>query len=538
MGGGFETTFPGIFSCSFDESIGKCVGRPNTLVDSTFIDGDRDRGVDLSNIRLSGWKNKVFALRTDTYWEILWAPLDTDISNGPAGGVSTMLSYFRLPKLVYTDKSKGHDCGKYTNGTRFAYYEVLPVAFTVDENDDVFISWEGFYQDCEDSFESENGLVWSIGVNKVDRNCVLSNDIQDFSKCTSPHSIFYKGWIGKDRRLGNGIDIGQSPINRPLFYLTIVNRAFSGGNLNELWVAPPGLHKRPTIVPTANIPAASPYQTTRIIPDIASIKLSLDENRQARSICQTVYDDGVYCYDFEIEDDGVDIVASSNSSEPMFVVTKEQVAESCTMDTNVNGGEDYMSGLTTGLEVVWGSDHIPDIVLFGCYGRLPDQGNMTAVFRDGSVNQIYPGAYPGSLLFGIDVTQDGGDFYWSDEPPVPFDPQMGVGNDDSPTQQQGSNAPSAGIVVLVVFASILSVATVSLGIMMYALRKPRTNQRQSIGSSISDDSFSVDETTGEKKKKQQTRTKKTVTKEKVSDGTSNTLHDVERGDELSENSER
>lgn len=440
------TPFPGIFSCVFDESTGRCLGSAETLVDTTFINGDRQRGAHLSNVRLNARENYLFALRTDSLWEILWAPLDSSNTNdNTSSSPISLQSYFRIPKLIYTDKAQGQECGKY-NGTRFAYFEVLPVAFVVDENNDVFISWEGYFQDCDDMVESANGLVWSIGINKVDQKCAMSDNIQSFDQCTSPYSIFYRGLLGKDHRLGNGLDMSSSPANRQLFYLTVVNRAYGVDNTNELWVAPPGIHKRPSIVPTPQMPSTTGYQATRIIPDVASIRLNLDDNKLPRSVCQTAYTKGVYCFSFQIDDDGQDVIAHSEDTGPIFAVSEDVVADSCTIDTNVNEGEEYMSRMTTGLEVIWGSDNRPEVVLFGCYGRLPDRGNMTAVFRDGSVTQILPGAYPGSLLFGTNITNPGRGAFLSDMQSV-------QGKDDT-----GINT---GIIVSIVISIAIFVSTVA-----------------------------------------------------------------------------
>lgn len=458
MGGGRQTTFPGVFSCSFDESTGRCseTNTPGTVVDATVIGGDRDRGVNLSNILLNAGKRKLLALRTDTFWEILWAPLDSNIYSTTEGSATSLLPYFRIPKEVYSDESKGQDCGAYT-GTRFAYYEVIPVAFAIDDNEDVYISWEGYFQDCEDPVESENGLVWSVGVNKINRSCIMTDRVQSFAECTSPHAVFYRGLIGKDRRLGSGLAISMSPKKRQLFYLSIVNRAYEMDNASEIWVSPQGIHKTPSIVPTPKLPNPTAYQATRIIPDVASIQLDLDSDQLPRAVCQTVYDQGVYCYEFGIQDDGEDIVPYSDNAEPTFVVTKEQVAESCVIDTNINGGEDYMSGLTTGLQVVWGEDHHPDLVIFGCYGRLSDRGNMTTVFRDGTAVQVIQGAYPGSILFGIDMNQDNRDIFWSDVTPVP------VAEDDFEATTKDTNT---GLILGIVFAALFGMLVLG-GFVLY-----------------------------------------------------------------------
>lgn len=410
MGGVSQSTFPGIYSCPFDELTGRCThNNASMIVDTAIVGGSRERGPSLSNVRLNPLQDKVFALRTESMWEILWAPLndassETNPSSEASGGIS-LSEYFRVPKLIFTDKSKGQDCKQY-EGSRFAYYEVLPVAFAVDDNDDMFISWEGYFQDCEDPDESQNGLVWSIGVNKVVDSCVMSDKSQTFDECTVPHSIFHRGLLGKDRRLGNGFDMSSSPANRTLYYLSVVNRGYGVNNANELWVAPEGVYKWPILVPTPQLPNATGYQATRIIPDVASIRLRLDPNQLPRSVCQTAYDKGVFCFGFEVDDDGTNIQVNSEHTEPIFVVTEQQVADSCTIDTSISGGEEYMSGMATGLEVVWGEDDIPDVVLFGCYGWLPDRGNMTAVLRNGSITQVLEGAFPGSILFGIDIVMN------------------------------------------------------------------------------------------------------------------------------------
>ncbi len=455
MSGGLETTFPGIFSCAFDESKGRCIGSAETLADTTIIGGKRERGAHLSNIRLGSSENKLFALRTDSLWEILWAPLDfSDTYASSSTSATSLLSYFRIPKTIYTDQTRGQDCGKY-NGTRFAYYEVLPVAFGVDENDDVFISWEGYFQDCADAIESENGLVWSIGINKVERKCLMSDNVQSFGECSTPFSILYRGLLGKDRRLGNGLEMSSSPAGRRLFYLTVVNRAYEVDNANELWVAPPGIHKLPNVIPTPGIPGATGYQATRIIPDVASLRLKVDSDKLPRSVCQTAYTKGVFCFSFQIEDDGENVVAYSEDTEPIFVVNEQQVIDSCVIDTSVGEGEEYMSGMTTGLEVVWGSDDRPDVVLFGCYGRLAERGNMTAVLRDGSATQVLPGAYPGSLLFGIEVPNQGRDFFWGDVTSVPVGEIQGVESAKEPKW-------SIGIIVSILFSVILFVTIMVL----------------------------------------------------------------------------
>ena len=104
---GHRTTFPGVYSCTLDVASGRCdESMPlNIVVDSVHTDQTRKRGVDVSNLKLSASKDMLFALRTDNLWEILRAPLagDTDDDATSSGSTATFHSYFRIPKLVYTD---------------------------------------------------------------------------------------------------------------------------------------------------------------------------------------------------------------------------------------------------------------------------------------------------------------------------------------------------------------------------------------------------------------------------------------------------
>ena len=483
---GHRTTFPGVYSCTLDVATGRCDDSmpPEIVVDSVLVDQSRSRGVDVSNLKLSASKNMLFGLRTDNLWEILRAPLagDSDDDATLSGSTGTFLSYFRIPKLVYTDPSKGQTCANYYDGSgaqnqRFAYYEVLPVAFSLDENDDVYISWEGYFQDCTDEEVAGDGLVWSIGVNKVDKRCVATDYLQSFNNCTTPATIFYRGYVGKDRRLGNGLAFSSSPSGRQLVYVSAINRAFGVDGSNELWVAPAGIHNRPTIVPAPGIPSVGAFQATRIIPDVASINLNLDSNRLPRGYCQTVYNEGVHCYKFRIEDDGETLNATTTSSELIFVVSKEQIEGSCAMDTSVSGGEWWMSGLSTGLEVIWGADGRPDAVLFGCYGRLSGQGNMTTVLRDGSVVQTLTGAYPGSLLFGVDLVRDRDDsiLVWGDDR---FNPQDS--NNDQLGEVEGRTYEGKQshtiIIVAAVLGSFVLLALVRIANAFFCRKSSRTKE--------------------------------------------------------------
>jgi hypothetical protein len=288
---------------------------------------------------------------------------------------------------------------------------VLPRSFLMD-NDETFISWEGFYQDCDDPFSSKN-LQWTIGVSKLknDPKCIMtdgSNPVS-FIECTTPTTIFYQGGLGRGRALGySGFALSLSPAKRRIFYLTVIDHVsdiVEGKSLSEFWVMPEGAHhaKNPNALITHDsLRVDNRFQGT-MVEDVATIRLQLDANRVPRALCRTAYDAGVFCYRITMEDDGDKIDFRGDLT---FSVTAKQVAESCTLPESSHYNiERFMSPVSTGLEVVWGNDGVPDMLFFGCYGELTGHGNVSTAFRNGTVVQTLKGAYPGSILFGADLPE-------------------------------------------------------------------------------------------------------------------------------------
>jgi hypothetical protein len=396
MNGDGETTFAGLYSCKLNEETGRCDDQ-QTVTDVLEINGDRQRGIYLTNVLLNDSKTKVYAGHFDTAFEVLWAPLDD-------GRPPTFQSFFRTPRLIYTDKSRGQNCESYE--TRFAFYEVLPIAYTVDEDESLLISWEGYFQDCEDPVQAEKGLVWTVGISQVDPACTRQNLLVSFTDCTSVVSIFYRGWYGKSHRLATGFAMSMSPANRRLFYLTVQDHRLDGGegDTNEVWVMPEGVFSQPNILSTPDVPGVKGILSVRIVPDASTIRLSLDENKVPRALCRTVYDQGVYCHSIELEDDGETIAIRGT---PILSIGPAEVAESCTFKLpNYYTIEKHMSSISTGLEVIWGTDSTPELLLFGCYGHLDGHGNMTTIFRNGTTVQTMVGAYAGSINLGIEILEE------------------------------------------------------------------------------------------------------------------------------------
>jgi hypothetical protein len=65
-----------------------------------------------------------------------------------------------------------------------------------------------------------------------------------------------------------------------------------------------------------------------------------------------------------------------------------------------------MSAVSTGLEVIWGPDSTPQLLVFGCYAHLDGRGNMTTIFRNGTTVQTMVGAYAGSINLGIEILEE------------------------------------------------------------------------------------------------------------------------------------
>jgi hypothetical protein len=179
------------------------------------------------------------------------------------------------------------------------------------------------------------------------------------------------------------------------------------GGMNKVWVMPEGIHIRPTALLTPDVPAIWGFFGTRIIRDVSTLRLWLDENGIPRSLCRTAYDQGVYCHKIILEDDGDTIdLRADDDEEPLLSIGPGQVAESCTIpEADHYTLEKQMSPMTTGLEVVWGDDGTPEMLVFGCWGQLGGRGNMTTAFRNGTTLKTMSGAYPGSILTGIDVPE-------------------------------------------------------------------------------------------------------------------------------------
>ena len=86
-------------------------------------------------------------------------------------------------------------------------------------------------------------------------------------------------------------------------------------------------------------------------------------------------------------------------------VTPSQVQETCSISTFTGVHFRNIPPVTTGLDIIWDADGLPDMIFFGCSAEVNSFGNFSTAFRDGKVIQTISGAYTGSILFGMDLPE-------------------------------------------------------------------------------------------------------------------------------------
>jgi hypothetical protein len=294
------------------------------------------------------------------------------------------------------------------------YFEVQPRDYVLD-GADVFVSWDGFYQDCDDYFASKRNLQWSIGVSKIRQTpeCVLNGGLDpvNFQDCSTPVSIFHEEGTAKNMLLGySGIAVSLSPSGKRVFYLSVINNSITsldgagGSPVNEIWTMPEGEHymKNPNALQKFGGTAIAKPFLDYSVDDVGTIRLRLDENRIPTALCRTAYDAGVFCYALLMKDEENIEVTSTKT-----FVTVDQLAQSCTIESEHYPISMRIPPVSTGLEVLWrddSPDDLPAMLFFGCLGEVNAHGNFTTAFADGTITQTVSGGYPGTILFGKDVS--------------------------------------------------------------------------------------------------------------------------------------
>lgn len=333
-------------------------------------------------------------------WEILAANYDSRPIN--------LQSFFRTELEVQNNGCMLECC----KGAGHTYYKVEPRSFVVDEGE-VFVSWEGFYQNCSDDFASRRGLKWTMGVSKITRSkeCVFTDGFWPvlFEDCTTPDTILFQGDVARETMLGySGLSVSQSPSGRRIFYLSVIeNKSGVIGAAaivtSRIWTIPEGENysKNPKAVQQFGPIHISYKFLYNVVDNIGTIRLRMNDKGYPTAACRTGYDAGVFCYSVNMDSEGILTVSNEN-----HFVSRAQVEERCTMASSHNPITQILPPLLTGLDVQWGQNSTgttPDMVFFGCYGEINGLGNLTTVTADGTMHPTINGAHAGSVLLGPDV---------------------------------------------------------------------------------------------------------------------------------------
>jgi hypothetical protein len=388
------SSFSGLYKCSLDARTGTC-NSPLLVADSWFHDGRTHKGVRLSSVQLDDSKETIYA-RTYDYtrnsWELLYATLETRLFR----------SYFRTQETV-----EWNDCGfKCCGNTGHTYLQTIPKSFVLD-GDDVYVAWDGFYQNCSDPYSSSKGkLMWSIGISKLKKtkDCVMtSGDAQvDFAPCTDPVAIVYQNATGRSRVLSyGGLEVTRMDQGKLIFFLSVLHSQGIGEGefTSEVWVAPSGARfsKSPGEVQAFGSMPVMSGSFNEYLDDAGTIRLNYDKHGRPRHLCRTVFEQGVFCVPINMDVTGKVYVTGVARE----FVTPGQVQQTCLVpDPVLHPGIKSLPSLTTGLEVIWDQDGRPDMLFFGCFGEAGSWGNFTTVNSNGKMTQMIKGAYPGSILFG------------------------------------------------------------------------------------------------------------------------------------------
>jgi hypothetical protein len=334
-------------------------------------------------------------------FEIFRAPLESPV---------VLESFFRTTQDV-----RNNDClWLCCEGASHTYFELQPRDYVIDGGE-VFISWDGFYQDCSDEFASKTGLKWAIGVSKVEQSpeCVSTLGLEPvkFEDCTTPVSILYEHGTARNILLGySGFASSNSRSGKRMFYLSVIDNAKTGLDgagaqpSNEIWAMTEeeNYTKNPKALQIFGGVGIQGQFLDHPVDDVGTIRFRYDENRIPDAMCRTAYDAGVFCYSLQMEPDNTINVIKSNMQ-----VTPKQIEESCTLKKSDHYPiTKVLPPVSTGLEVFWGNDASgaePELLFFGCYGEINSHGNFTTAFSTGRTTQTMPGGYPGTILFGKDI---------------------------------------------------------------------------------------------------------------------------------------
>jgi hypothetical protein len=362
MGGGGGTeqqdigrsTFEGVYTCRYDVTTGQCQGTPMIVTDTFGLTEHGHiphRGIDVMNLQFittagQGRREEQFLYagyfsgKRDSF-EILRAHVATNKMNEEE---ISFQSFFRTQKSVWKNAAENPlscDPDKSVGNT---YLKVHPRDFVVVDVDiddsgvvggDVYLSWDGFYQNCSDIYASKKGLQWTVGVSKLIQSpeCTLTDGMEEvkFEDCTEVVSIAYQDKTAYETVLGYaGLSSSKLPNGDNLFFLSALDHV----NLdqkhegkarlyNELWVIKEG---QSYVDDPSNRQVFGRVEIDSAfmdVPcdDVGSIQLRKDEDGMATGICRSAYDAGIFCNSIDISAEG-----SVEIKQSYTYASKEQVS--------------------------------------------------------------------------------------------------------------------------------------------------------------------------------------------------------------------
>jgi hypothetical protein len=451
------TAFQGLYMCSLNRETGKCQN-PELVVDQwNHNGGTKHHGLRLTNVALDDSKSLLYSIHFEDArhgFEILRAALTRPIE---------FQSFFRT-KGAYSNSDCGLEC---CAGAGHTYLNMKPRSYLV-EGEDIFISWGGLYQDCADEFLQKASFKWTIGVSKLEQrsDCILTGTQVDFADCTTPVALAYQGDQGEDDVfLGySSFQSSRSPSGNRIFYLSVLkgdSDNMKSQLVNEIWAIPEGevFAKNPNALQKIDQVPVSRSFMYHSVDNVGSIRLRLDKDGVATSLCTAAYDGGIFCSAFSLDTESRIEVYRTET-----VVTGKQIKERCTLKASPQFPQTVnVPAVASGLEVVWdeeSSEHFPEILFFGCMGEVPDQGNFVTAFRNGTLVQTLDGGFPGSILFGKRIPDSApADFVpdTSIEPPL----KPGTAGDEMAAKKSPKILLLATFVLALIMMSVYLVKIVS-----------------------------------------------------------------------------
>jgi hypothetical protein len=404
------SAYSGLYKCSLDEDTGKCQ-TPQVLANSWYRDGRLHHDMPMMNVQLDLSKESeddepssgfVYSRTYDkerNSWEIIRAKI-------AGGGSFTEPLYFE--SFFRTDKTiEWNECGwKCCEAVGNAYIGLTPKSYFVEEGD-VFVSWDGFYKNCQDNWApSSEHLVWTVGVSRLknDSSCILNGDgeSRNFALCTEVVSIVNQDKAGRSVVLPfGGFSAARSPpSNERIFFMSAMrSEGIDMGVLsNELWVFPEGgdFTKAPHLLQTFAPVHIHELLFDDEIQDGGSIRLHFSDDGAVDHICRTAFDHSVSCFPVAFHETG-DLLVKVELEHTF--VDSVQIEQTCSIDLfTTKSYNNKAASVTTGLDVQWDANGQPEKIFFGCFGGVGGKGNFTVADRNGEIFTTLPGAFPGSIV--------------------------------------------------------------------------------------------------------------------------------------------